>query len=179
MRKFWSALILSVGMVSLNSFAGTTYTVDDDGPADFSSVQDAIDFASDGDVVEVQPGEYSNPASINFQGRAITVKGTDPNDDAVIEATWIRASIRFDNGEDNSSVLLGLKIGIIGTIECNFSSPQISHCVVVDRILGNTAQPLIKNCKFISDSGVEKCDGIIDSCHFTNVSGNNLNPVNM
>lgn len=34
-------------------------TVDDDGPADFNSIQAAIDDANDGDTVEIQPGRYT------------------------------------------------------------------------------------------------------------------------
>jgi len=47
-------------------------TVDDDGPADFNSIQAAIDYATDGDVVEVRPGVYSE--NINFRGKSITVR---------------------------------------------------------------------------------------------------------
>jgi len=43
------------------------YTVDDDGPADFSSIQDAIDSASNCDVVEVLQGTYNE--SINFRNK--------------------------------------------------------------------------------------------------------------
>jgi len=38
--------------------AATTWTVDDDGPADFSSIQEAINAASDGDIIYVKEGIY-------------------------------------------------------------------------------------------------------------------------
>jgi hypothetical protein len=36
----------------------TTWTVDDNGPADFPTIQQAIDAAASGDLVLIQPGEY-------------------------------------------------------------------------------------------------------------------------
>ena len=35
------------------------WTVDDDGPADFTTIQDAVNAASDGDEIHVHPGTYS------------------------------------------------------------------------------------------------------------------------
>jgi parallel beta-helix repeat protein len=43
------------------SAAGTTYTVDHSGGADFTSIQPAINAASAGDVVYVYPGTYAGP----------------------------------------------------------------------------------------------------------------------
>ncbi|MHC4099199.1 MAG: hypothetical protein ACYSU3_24480, partial [Planctomycetota bacterium] len=54
-----SALTISLLMVVL-AFAGTAHAktiyVDDDGPADFSNIQAAIDAAVDGDIIVVGPG---------------------------------------------------------------------------------------------------------------------------
>ena len=54
-------------------------TVDDDGPADFNSIQAAIDDASHGDVIEVQPGTYTGDGNrdIDFLGKAISGRLTD------------------------------------------------------------------------------------------------------
>ena len=38
--------------------AATTWTVDDDGGADFTKIQDAVDAASDGDTIRVGAGTY-------------------------------------------------------------------------------------------------------------------------
>ena len=55
---------------------GEIITVDDNHPADFTSIQDAIDFSSDEDVIEVQPGIYYEKT--NFYNKAVTGTGTDP-----------------------------------------------------------------------------------------------------
>ena len=52
-----------------------TWTVDDDGKADFSSIQEAIDASSNGDFIYVQAGVYYEV--IDFLGKAISVEGVD------------------------------------------------------------------------------------------------------
>ena len=37
----------------------TTWTVDDDGKADFDNIQAAVDASSDGDEIVVMPGTYT------------------------------------------------------------------------------------------------------------------------
>lgn len=51
------ALLIIGAAVALGD--GTTITVDDNGDADFASIQEAVDSAEDGDVVFVYPGIYS------------------------------------------------------------------------------------------------------------------------
>jgi hypothetical protein len=47
-------------------------TVDDNGPADFPSIQSAINAAGAGDEIVVRPGRYKE--TLNFLGKAITVR---------------------------------------------------------------------------------------------------------
>ncbi len=54
-KVVFAFMVLAVLGVSVE---GATYTVDDDGPADFSTIQSAIDFAGPNDVVYVFPGTY-------------------------------------------------------------------------------------------------------------------------
>lgn len=74
-------------LLALPTTAQQTWTVDDDQPADFVEIQDAIDFASDGDTVLVSPGVYDQ---FLIDGKGLTivsntsamainaVSGTDP-----------------------------------------------------------------------------------------------------
>jgi len=68
-----------------------TITVDDDAPADFNNIQAAIIDANDGDTVEIQPGTYTGPGNrdIDFLGKAITVRSTNPTDPETIAQTTI------------------------------------------------------------------------------------------
>jgi pectin methylesterase-like acyl-CoA thioesterase len=73
-------------------------TVDDDGPADFSNIQAAISDSNDDDTIIVAPGTYTGTGNrnIDFTGKAITVRSSDPNDPNIVAATiincqqWVR-----------------------------------------------------------------------------------------
>jgi parallel beta-helix repeat protein len=71
--------------------ASRTWTVDDDGPADFHTVQEAVDAASSGDTVFVHSGiyhEYTYTAeSIVSIAKAISLVGENPFD-TIIDANF-------------------------------------------------------------------------------------------
>jgi hypothetical protein len=101
--------------------AARTITVDDDGPADFNNIQAAIDDANDGDTIVVQPGTYTGEGNrdIDFRGKAITVRSTDPNDPQIVAATIIDCNgtiehphrgFLFRRTEGADSVIDGLMI---------------------------------------------------------------------
>jgi hypothetical protein len=130
-------------------------TVDNDGPADFSNIQAAINDANHGDIIEVLPGTYTGAGNrdIDFLGKAITIRSIDPNDPNVVASTvidcggqeeqWHRG-FYFLSGEDDRSVLAGLTITNArlsirefpedldgGGILCLHSSPTIFKCSLV------------------------------------------------
>ncbi len=147
--------VLGTGPISI---ARVIY-VDDDGPADFSTIQAAIDDANDGDTIVIQPGTYTGPGNRNmdFAARALKVRSVDPNDPTVVAATIIdcryvaqpsggggrvraadlqayRAFI-FHSGEGSDTGIEGLTIINAGAGEsggailCKQSSPRIAKCV--------------------------------------------------
>jgi parallel beta-helix repeat protein len=87
-------------------------------PSPYSTIQSAIDNALDGDSVVVSPGTYLE--NIDFKGKAVTVRSTDPNNPDIVAATIINGSnppdpnfgsvVLFRSGEDNDSVLAGFTI---------------------------------------------------------------------
>lgn len=84
----------------------------------YGSIQSAINDASDGDIIIVSPGTYLE--NIDFKGKAITLRSTDPNDPNVVAATIIDGNqptdpnkgsvVTFKSGEDTNSVLAGFTI---------------------------------------------------------------------
>lgn len=66
-----AAAALAAALCTLPASA-IVWTVDDNGVADFSSIQSAINTASNGDEIVVRPGRYRE--TLNFLGKAITVR---------------------------------------------------------------------------------------------------------
>lgn len=69
-----SLLLFCPLLLTVSAQAQVAWTVDDDGPADFIAIQDAIDVAGDGDLILVEPGAYTY-ASIVGKGVSLVAKG--------------------------------------------------------------------------------------------------------
>jgi hypothetical protein len=146
-----------------------TLTVDDDGPADYQSIQAALDKSSPGDTILVKPGTYRE--QVVFGGRRVTVRSENPDDSAVVQATAIsyesEASVVFDRGESAESVLTGFTIVGRGIL-CAGASPTISHNVIRDcagpGVRGqDNAAPIIEDNQilFNQQEGIYSCHGPI------------------
>ncbi|MBN1362489.1 MAG: right-handed parallel beta-helix repeat-containing protein [Sedimentisphaerales bacterium] len=80
-------LVATVGPVR----AATTHYVDDDGVADFHTIQAAVDAAATGDTILLLPGRYTGNGNwdVVVTGKAITVRNADPNNAASVAGTVI------------------------------------------------------------------------------------------
>jgi len=79
-------LLASTCRIGFVQASSKTWTVDDDGPADFQTIQVAINAASPGDTISVKAGTYNENVEVNKQlnligeGPEVTfVKAADPN----------------------------------------------------------------------------------------------------
>ena len=102
----------------------------------YSNIQLAINNASDGDEIVLNPGVYHE--SISFVDKNLTLRSTEPNDPAVVASTVIcikgpyTGSVMTLSGiKEGGCVLDGLTIvgGEVGISCCNVS-PTIRNCVV-------------------------------------------------
>ncbi len=142
------------GIVEVVPGGGALVTVCWDGNGDYLTIQGGIDAASHGDEVVLCEGTYTGDGNrdLDFGGKAITVRSTDPSDPIVVAATVIdcqgssssrHRGFDFHSGEGADSVLAGITIengyapdtGVSdpggGGIYCrNGSSPTIDRCVV-------------------------------------------------
>ncbi|MBE0536034.1 MAG: PQQ-binding-like beta-propeller repeat protein [Phycisphaerae bacterium] len=161
-RRF-IALIVSVHLLTSAAFADELWVGPDHA---YATIQSAIAAAADGDVVIVAPGVYRQ--RLNFAGKAITVRSTDPEDWNVVTATVIDAQyngscVTFNQGETGDSVLEGFTLtrgtgtqvafdgqprqfnGVAGGgIYCWWSSPTVRRCnIVVNGYSGPTSSDAI------------------------------------
>ncbi|MHC4645264.1 MAG: right-handed parallel beta-helix repeat-containing protein, partial [Planctomycetota bacterium] len=142
--------ILSVSVAFFFPFTGAASARVIKVPLQYASIQEAIDAGITGDAVVVSPGTYG---SVNFNGKALTVRSIDPNDPSIVAATIIDAAgsgsaVTFANVEGRGSVLAGFTItGGTGTkpgvsylgggIYCRGASPTIAQNVIVGNSLLN------------------------------------------
>ncbi|MBN1787572.1 MAG: right-handed parallel beta-helix repeat-containing protein [Sedimentisphaerales bacterium] len=127
----------------------------------YPSIQDAIDAASDGDVIEVMPDTHTE--NITFDGsKTITVRGMSPG---VTEDTIITANddvVSFLNGDESILKYITVEGGTTG-IYCKGSSPTVNGCIIrnnsssgiwCNRILpeGESSSSIITNCIIYGNS---------------------------
>lgn len=88
-------------------------------PQDFDTIQQAIDAAGDGDIIEVSPGVYTGKGNvdIDFLGKAIIVRSASGPEATIIDCMGSagaggaqRRGFYFHQGEDSKSVLQGFSI---------------------------------------------------------------------
>lgn len=143
-------------------------------PADYTTIQQGIYEASDGDTVLVQPGTYLE--NINFSGKNITVgslflttQDTNYIAQTIIDGDQNGTSVvTFENSESEAAKLIGFTItnGYSSTsgggIMCVFSSPTLHYLYIIENeaeyngggiICGAYANPSINNVKIINNYG--------------------------
>lgn len=196
-----ASLLMSIFLVAMvySADARTIY-VDDVEPADFNNIQAAINDANVGDIIEVKPGTYTGAGNrdIDFKGKAITVRSTDPNDPSVVAETIIDCNgseteyhrgFFFHMDEAGDSILNGLTItkgyhySGGGIYIKEGSNPVITNCIIIANsvvthgggIYCDDSSPLISDCVIKGNSsdsgggGIYGCNGNINRCI---ISGN-------
>ncbi|MBW8039779.1 MAG: hypothetical protein FVQ85_07245 [Planctomycetes bacterium] len=177
--KRWLAAFTLLLATWCTAASGRTIYVDDDGPADFNTIQEAIDDSNDGDTIIVQPGLYLE--FVRFRGKNITLKSTNPADSNVVASTIIDYGVGFDGSEDPNCQLTDFKINgwIYGGI--NHTRATISHCLLISNIVYKgtvikNCDGTIKNCVVSDnlpisdhiDSAISDCHGLIKNCTVAN-----------
>jgi hypothetical protein len=118
-------------------------------PSDYSTIQQGVNAAKEGDTVLVEPGIYHE--DFNYRGKGIWVKSEYGPAETVWEGTNQNVFVYFNSGEENTSVLCGFKIvGSYNGIAVDInSSPTIINCVVKDMeytgILTSITNAVIQN----------------------------------
>ena len=111
-----------------------TWTVDDDGPADFSTIQAAIDAAQSGDVILVAPGSYTGTKEsvIDFSGKDLEIIGS--GFDTKVDGQQGRRGALVDCGPGATPLLEGflflncLATGDGGGVRVTSAAVRVEDC---------------------------------------------------
>ena len=167
MKSLITCLVLCV----LSSTAlATTWTVDDDGKADFNNIQDAIDASSDGDEILVMPGTYTDihQQVIDPDGKSLWIHSRDGSDVTFIDGENTRRGIVCISQEDDV-IIEDLTITNCyaqhgAGMWLSNSTPQIIRCVFDNNeaygfgggmYISNTASPTVDLCKFTNNTALD------------------------
>ncbi|MFH1746066.1 MAG: right-handed parallel beta-helix repeat-containing protein [Planctomycetota bacterium] len=151
----------SAYVFDLSATSNETLTVCWDGSGDYTTIQEALVDACNGDQIVVCDGTYTGPGNrdIDFLGKAVTVRSANGPGNCIIDCENLGIGFYFGSGETQTSVLDGFMITQAegmdgGAIICFGGSPTIINCVLT----GNwaevgagigcdcSANPLISNC---------------------------------
>lgn len=103
-------------------------------PAEYPTIQDAIDAAADYDTVLIADGVYTGVGnhSLNTAGKPIVVRSEHGSNACVIHCEWEGYGFRVDSGEGRNTVVTGLTIRHAASngIICVAASPTIEDCTI-------------------------------------------------
>jgi parallel beta-helix repeat protein len=169
--------------VVLNSYPADYFVEQNASSPKYTTIQSAINAASDGDVIEVAPGTYKGAGNtdIDFKGKAITVYSQSGPEVTIIDCENKNRGFYFHSVEEPNSVLRGFTIRngkktgsdlpsetsgwrqssaypIGAGIYCEFSDPSIIDCVIqqCSTELGGGIG-LIGAAPMIADCIIENC----------------------
>lgn len=158
-----AAAMFSTG-IATQALGKATWTVCLDGSCDFTSIRDAVEAASDGDVITIQSGVYAEGAVIDIVDKSVTLRG--PTDlSATLSGQGSHRVIQIRNDAASNTVVENLRIE--NGLEC--CPGTAGGMMILD------CDPTIRNCRFTNNEAiwgaglyVKYSSALIIDCRFTN-----------
>ena len=165
---FTRVVSLSTLVLAVSTAYADVITVDDDGTADFDSIQAAVDYASSGDEIIVAPGVYTSDHPlhvVDLLGKEITLRASGGPAMTSIDGEGLRRGIVFLNGETAGTVIEGFTIrngfGVEHDFDLNGSEDWWESSG--GGVLVRQAGPMIVDCRFEDNSAPRYGGGM---CNF-------------
>ncbi|MFB3906928.1 MAG: right-handed parallel beta-helix repeat-containing protein [Candidatus Eisenbacteria bacterium] len=131
------------------------WTVAQEGPADFPTIQQAIDAAHDGDEIRIFPGTYFE--SLFLQSKVITLTGVAGAAATIVDATGLGSGLRIPFTPNGQPVVRGLTFqnGIGTPLQAPLHVPLPRDGRYGGGILIDSAHPRIEDCVVSGNGGTD------------------------
>ena len=128
---------ICTSIVAMLALAGTSFAATINVPADYTTIQAAVDAASGGDVILVAPGTYTGTGDqvVDMLGKAITLRASGTPEQTIIDGEGARRVLQCSTNEGAGTIIEGFTItggyaeSGVG-IYCFYSSPTITNCTI-------------------------------------------------
>ncbi len=155
-------------------------------PAQYATIQAAIDAAQPGDSVVIADGTYTGTGNrgLDYFGKAITVRSANGAANCIIDCENAARAVTFQTSETAAAILDGLTIrngraGQGGAVYCsNNTSPIIRNCTFTANaatdvygggaLYCHTAAPTVEHCTFTANQATNQ-GGAVSAFYSSNI----------
>jgi predicted outer membrane repeat protein len=163
---------LLISLCLTSTALADTWTVDDDGKADFDNIQAAVDAASDGDEIIVMPGTYTGTGDevVDMRGKEIWLHSSEGQEVTIIDGEGVRRGFlcEYPNWATYNTIIEGFTItngytNVDGGgmyIDGTFDMPGPENCTFTANSANNSGEmrnygysgPTLMDCTFIGNT---------------------------
>lgn len=126
-------------------------------PADFPTIQQAINAAANFDTIRVSPGVY--PELLNFNGKAITLQSVDPSNPAVVASTILQGSYDpqvgvFPQNEETAITITNVTAGpaVVRGLTIQDFGDELGYVTGINA--SGNLQLIISECRFLRNVSI-------------------------
>ncbi len=141
-------------------------------PDVYQTIQEAIDAATEGDIIILRDGLYriSSGSAFGIISRDITIRSENGPKKCILDGETIRGGFFFRSGLSRKATISGVTIINCGAgaIRLWYTSPTIVNCIISNNSLVATgaagihcdnSSPLIENCTIVNNSSIGSFPG--------------------